>query len=101
MDVFRLNLLANILSYSFRRYEPSALLGLRRYFKSWSGRILWPIGGYCMAMFLKLEASSVENTAIQSTPGIPDFMDWNQLTELPWFWEPFNNLRPIPYCGDT
>ena len=38
-----------------------------------------------MAMFLKLEASDPESTAIQSTPGIPDFMDWNQVTELPWF----------------
>ena len=42
--------------------------------------------------FPGLEASSPENTAIQSTPGIPDFMDWNQLTALPWLWEPFNNL---------
>ncbi|HPG28417.1 MAG TPA: urea ABC transporter permease subunit UrtC, partial [Myxococcota bacterium] len=25
-------------------------------------------------------------------PGIPDFMDWNQLTELPWFWVPFESL---------
>jgi len=39
-----------------------------------------------MAMFLKLEASSPENTKIQSTPGIPDFMDWNQITSLPYFW---------------
>jgi urea transport system permease protein len=45
-----------------------------------------------MAMFLKLEASTPEATAIQSTPGIPDFMDWNQLTELPWFWEPFHSF---------
>ena len=45
-----------------------------------------------MAMFLKLEASSAANTAIQSTPGIPDFMDWNQITQLPWFWEPFNSF---------
>lgn len=45
-----------------------------------------------MAMFLKLEASTPENTKIQSTPGIPDFMDWNQLTELPWWWEPFHSL---------
>ena len=36
-----------------------------------------------MAMFLKLEASDPVSTKIQSTPGIPDFMDWNQLTELP------------------
>jgi urea transport system permease protein len=25
----------------------------------------------------------------QSTPGIPDFMDWNQLTALPTWWKPF------------
>jgi len=50
------------------------------------------LGGYCMAMFLKLEASSVENTKIQSTPGIPDFMDWNQITSLPLFWKPFHSL---------
>lgn len=43
-------------------------------------------------MFLKLEASDPVSTAIQSTPGIPDFMDWNQLTALPWFWEPFKSL---------
>jgi urea transport system permease protein len=43
-------------------------------------------------MFLKLEASTPEHTAIQSTPGIPDFMDWNQITALPWFWEPFHSF---------
>ncbi|MFX9721980.1 urea ABC transporter permease subunit UrtC, partial [Acinetobacter baumannii] len=31
-------------------------------------------------------------TKIQSTPGIPDFMDWNQITALPFFWKPFNSL---------
>jgi urea transport system permease protein len=45
-----------------------------------------------MAMFLKLEASDPVTTAIQSTPGIPDFMDWNQLTKLPWVWQPFHSL---------
>jgi urea transport system permease protein len=45
-----------------------------------------------MAMFLKLEASDKVSTAIQSTPGIPDFMDWNQLTALPMFWKPFKSL---------
>ena len=45
-----------------------------------------------MAMFLKLEASDPITTKIQSTPGIPDFMDWNQLTALPWFWKPFESL---------
>ncbi|MNE36263.1 leucine/isoleucine/valine transporter permease subunit [compost metagenome] len=45
-----------------------------------------------MAMFLKLEASTPEATKIQSTPGIPDFMDWNQLTELPFWWQPFHSF---------
>ncbi len=57
--------------------------------------VFFGLGGYCMAMFLKLEASSVENTKIQSTPGIPDFMDWNQITELPLFWQPFKSC-PSP-----
>jgi urea transport system permease protein len=50
------------------------------------------LGGYCMAMFLKLEASDPVSTKIQSTPGIPDFMDWNQLTSIPFFWQPFKSL---------
>jgi hypothetical protein len=54
--------------------------------------VFFGLGGYCMAMYLKLEASSIENTKIQSTPGIPDFMDWNQITALPWFWQPFQSL---------
>jgi urea transport system permease protein len=54
--------------------------------------IFFGLGGYCMAMFLKLEASDAASTRIQSTPGIPDFMDWNQLTELPFFWVPFGSL---------
>ncbi|MFN7368836.1 MAG: urea ABC transporter permease subunit UrtC, partial [Burkholderiales bacterium] len=51
--------------------------------------VFFGLGGYAMAMFLKLEASDIESTKIQSTPGIPDFMDWNQLTSLPLWWEPF------------
>ena len=54
--------------------------------------VFFGLGGYCMAMYLKLEASSVANTKIQSTPGIPDFMDWNQITELPTFWVPFKSF---------
>src|SRR5262249_47471414 len=54
--------------------------------------VFFGLGGYCMAMFLKLEASDPISTKIQSTPGIPDFMDWNQLTRLPFFWVPFRSL---------
>jgi urea transport system permease protein len=41
---------------------------------------------------MKLEASDPITTKIQTTPGIPDFMDWNQLTQIPLFWEPFKSL---------
>ncbi|HVY69350.1 MAG TPA: urea ABC transporter permease subunit UrtC, partial [Verrucomicrobiae bacterium] len=54
--------------------------------------VFFGLGGYCMAMFLKLEASDPVSTKIQSTPGIPDFMDWNQITHLPSFWVPFKSL---------
>ena len=54
--------------------------------------VFFGLGGYCIAIYLKLEASTPEATKIQSTPGIPDFMDWNQITELPLFWRPFHSL---------
>jgi len=54
--------------------------------------VFFGLGGYCMAMFLKLEASDPVSTAIQSTPGIPDFMDWNQITALPALWVPFQSF---------
>ena len=41
---------------------------------------------------MSMGSSAPEATAIQSTPGIPDFMDWNQITALPWWWEPFNSF---------
>jgi urea transport system permease protein len=50
-----------------------------------------------MAMNLKLEAAKADigctrelqetgSCIVQSTPGIPDFMDWASMTEIPLFW---------------
>jgi len=91
MDIFRLNLVGKYLTYAFVAVGLVLCWGYGGILSLGQG-VFFGLGGYCMAMFLKLEASSPENTKIQSTPGIPDFMDWNQLTELPWFWEPFYNL---------
>lgn len=91
LDAFRLNLVGKYLTYAFAAVSLVLLWGYGGTLSLGQG-IFFGLGGYAMAMFLKLEASSPENTAIQSTPGIPDFMDWNQLTELPWFWEPFTSL---------
>jgi urea transport system permease protein len=91
LDEFRLNLVGKYLTYAFAAVSLVLLWGYGGTLSLGQG-VFFGLGGYGMAMFLKLEASSPENTAIQSTPGIPDFMDWNQLTELPWFWEPFTSL---------
>src|SRR5580704_14355168 len=82
LDVFRLNLVAIglVLCWGY-----GGILSLGQ-------GVFFGLGGYAMAMYLKLEASSVENTKIQSTPGIPDFMDWNQITQLPLFWKPFHSF---------
>src|ERR1700750_978055 len=91
LDVFRLNLVAKYLTYAFVALGLVICWGYGGILSLGQG-VFFGLGGYCMAMFLKLEASSVENTKIQSTPGIPDFMDWNQITSLPFFWKPFHSL---------
>ena len=91
LDGFRLNLVAKYLTYAFVALGLVLCWGYGGILSLGQG-VFFGLGGYCMAMFLKLEASSVANTKIQSTPGIPDFMDWNQLTQLPFFWQPFHSL---------
>lgn len=90
-DIFRLNLIGKYLTYAFVALGLVLCWGNAGILSLGQG-VFFGLGGYCMAMFLKLEASSPENTKIQTTPGIPDFMDWNQVTALPWFWEPFHSL---------
>src|SRR5436305_15320172 len=91
LDVFRLNLVAKYLTYAFVALGLVMCWGYGGILSLGQG-VFFGLGGYCMAMFLKLEASSVANTKIQSTPGIPDFMDWNQITSLPLFWKPFQSF---------
>src|ERR1700741_4250776 len=91
LDIFRLNLVGKYLTYAFVAVGLVLCWGHTGILSLGQG-VFFGLGGYCMAAFLKLEASSVANTKIQSTPGIPDFMDWNQLTALPFFWVPFKSL---------
>jgi urea transport system permease protein len=91
LEVFRLNLIGKYLTYAFVAVGLVLLWGNAGVLSLGQG-VFFGLGGYCMAMFLKLEASDPESTKIQSTPGIPDFMDWNQLTSLPSFWIPFKSF---------
>lgn len=45
--------------------------------------IFFGVGGYAMAMFLKIEASA---------PELPDFMVWSSVERLPDWWRPFQSL---------
>ncbi len=91
LDIFRLNLVGKYLTYAFVALGLVWLWGKGGVLSLGQG-VFFGLGGYCMAMFLKLEASDPISTKIQSTPGIPDFMDWNQITHLPAFWAPFKSL---------
>lgn len=46
------------------------------------------LGSYAMAMALKLKTIPVHTGA----SGLPDFMVWNNVQQLPWFWMPFHSL---------
>ncbi|WPG40247.1 urea ABC transporter permease subunit UrtC [Variovorax sp. EBFNA2] len=91
LDIFRLNLVGKYLTYAFVAVGLVMVWGYGGVLSLGQG-VFFGIGGYAMAMFLKLEASDPITTKIQSTPGIPDFMDWNQITELPALWLPFKSL---------
>lgn len=91
MDIFRLNLVGKYLSYAFVAVGLVLCWGYGGILSLGQG-VFFGLGGYCMAMFLKLEASDPISTKIQTTPGIPDFMDWNQITALPLLWQPFHSL---------
>ncbi|QGW85037.1 urea ABC transporter permease subunit UrtC [Variovorax paradoxus] len=91
LDIFRLNLVGKYLAYAFVAVGLVMVWGYGGVLSLGQG-VFFGIGGYAMAMFLKLEASDPITTKIQSTPGIPDFMDWNQITELPMLWLPFKSL---------
>ncbi|MFG0722653.1 urea ABC transporter permease subunit UrtC [Pseudomonas sp. GLN_6] len=91
LDAFRLNMVGKYLTYAFVAVGLVLCWGYGGILSLGQG-VFFGLGGYCMAMFLKLEASDPESTKIQSTPGIPDFMDWNQITELPMLWQPFHSF---------
>ncbi|MGG1948844.1 urea ABC transporter permease subunit UrtC [Trinickia sp. NRRL B-1857] len=91
LDTFRLNLMGKYLTYAFVAVGLVIAWGYGGVLSLGQG-VFFGLGGYAMAMFLKLEASDPVATRTQTTPGIPDFMDWNQVTALPVWWKPFHSL---------
>lgn len=53
------------------------------------------LGSYAMAMTLKLKTVPVHT----GPQGLPDFMVWNNVTQLPWFWWPFESQTFAIFAG--
>ena len=94
-DDFRQQLAAKYLCYAFPAVGLVLLWGYGGILSLGQG-LYFGMGSYFMAMFLKLEAASQTNTgsALSQFYGsnLPDFMVWNSVEVLPWWWRPFHSL---------
>jgi urea transport system permease protein len=98
MDVFRLGLAGKYLSLAFCAVGIVLIWGYGGILSLGQG-VFFGLGSYMMAMFLKLEAAanagSSSGTALSAffgQEGLPDFMSWNSVETLPWWWEPFHHV---------
>jgi urea transport system permease protein len=82
LDSFRLNLVGKYISFAFVAIGIVLTWGYGGILSLGQG-VFFGMGGYMMAMFLKLEASGNE---------LPDFMVWSSVDTLPIPWIPFNSL---------
>ncbi|WP_418130220.1 urea ABC transporter permease subunit UrtC [Variovorax sp. 375MFSha3.1] len=82
LDAFRLNLVGKYLSFAFVAVGVVLTWGYGGVLSLGQG-MFFGLGGYMMAMFLKLEASA---------PELPDFMVWSSVEQLPAWWQPFHSL---------
>jgi urea transport system permease protein len=95
LSSFRLELFGKYLTLAFPAVGLVLLWGQTGILSLGQG-LFFGMGSYFMAMFLKLEATTQADSAqalaqfYGST--LPDFMVWNSVEVLPWFWKPFNSL---------
>ncbi len=82
LEAYWLNLLGKYLAFAFVAIGVVLSWGYCGILSLGQG-IFFGAGGYAMAMFLKLEASS---------PELPDFMVWSSVEHLPAWWEPFTSF---------
>jgi len=92
---FRLSLLAKYLCFAFPAIGIVLIWGYGGILSLGQG-IFFGLGSYMMAMFLKLESTESGSSAqaLSSFFGsnLPDFMVWNSVDALPWWWDPFHSI---------
>ena len=95
LSEFRLSLLAKYLCFAFPAIGIVLIWGYGGILSLGQG-IFFGLGSYMMAMFLKLESTESGSSAqaLSSFFGsnLPDFMVWNSVDALPWWWDPFHSI---------
>ena len=95
LDAFRLGLLAKYLCFAFAAVGIVLAWGYGGILSLGQG-MFFGLGSYSVAMFLKLEAAAIASSgsALSQFYGsdLPDFMVWNSIEALPWWWVPFRHL---------
>ncbi|HKB81597.1 MAG TPA: urea ABC transporter permease subunit UrtC [Burkholderiales bacterium] len=95
LSEFRLNLLAKYLCFAFPAIGIVLIWGYGGILSLGQG-IFFGLGSYMMAMYLKLESTTSDSSAQALSEffgsNLPDFMVWNSVDALPWWWEPFHSF---------
>lgn len=81
-DAYRLNIVSKYLALAFVAIGIVLTWGYGGILSLGQG-VFFGIGGYLMAMFLKLESSA---------PELPDFMVWSSVDTLPLWWRPYSSF---------
>ncbi|WP_122446993.1 urea ABC transporter permease subunit UrtC [Pseudomonas viridiflava] len=91
---FRLGLAGKYLSLGFCAVGMVMIWGYGGILSLGQG-IFFGLGSYMMAMYLKLEATATDEAASALAAfygsALPDFMIWNSVESLPWWWKPFES----------
>jgi urea transport system permease protein len=95
LSEFRLALLAKYLCFAFPAIGIVLIWGYGGILSLGQG-IFFGLGSYMMAMFLKLESTASGSSAQALSEffgsNLPDFMVWNSVESLPWWWDPFHSI---------
>lgn len=81
MSSFRTNMIGKYMCFALIAIGIDMIWGYTGILSLGHG-VYFGLGAYCMAMHLKMEAA---------TNGLPDFMGWSGIQELPFFWVPFKS----------
>lgn len=82
LSEFRINLLGKFICFAIVAIGIDLIWGYTGILSLGHG-VFFGLGGYCMAMYLKLNSSGGQ---------LPDFMSWSGVSELPFFWKPFESM---------